>query len=524
MAFAIVFLLLVFAIMILFNPVTYAGGQSDDGRYIETAWAWIAGGPQLGQTHWALRWPVYIDAIAALKLWGPNRALMMAIPLLGWLLTLLILSLGVHRKWGTIAAFGTALAFITTPQMLISGVRIGADLRELLFWAASLTLFLSACGASEGQRALRLAACGVMTALAFATRETSASLLLIYGLVFLDNRMLPRRQFLWIAIGFLVPFIAEYSILFAASGDPLWRLHVDMNHVNIPTGMLDGLVANSDNPLGRFEIASRWLYPGPINIWWPINPFLNIFVRGENGFVCILTAALLLHARLRGLGTRSEWQAIKWLVLAAVIQMGFNVFIVVTDPQPRMFLPALAIACTLFGLVISWHVRDNRLVLLLPIIPLMIIGGLRGMDEVDNFTGIESASAVLMHKVEGPIYTDNFSRSHLALLPKPQAGRLIVARPPQGHLAITVERPRWPEDTINSNLYTLPTGHCWTIVESMRIGRIRNMWKVDNLFKADLDAELSRPSLRLAIYRHESGEDCRQAQLEGRIRNITTDN
>lgn len=499
-------LLFIAGIMLIFNPVGYAGGLWDDGRYLERALRWVEEGPYLGSDHWALRWPVLVDPILSLGFWGLDREALMLFPLIGWLLTGALLFAMMLRRWGHAAAVTATLAFIVTPELLTGATRIGADVRELLFWSASFWCF--ALAVEKPGRRWPLLAAGVFAALAFAVRETGASILLLYGLAFLHGRLLPRSHYLWIAAGFLPPFLVEHALLFAASGDPLYRFHIDMNHVTVPTYMMDGMVAKGGNPLSRFDIAASWLHPGPVAVWWPVNPFLNLFFRSEYGLLFWVVGAALVAAKAMRLGRPEEWRIAWMLLAAATIQMAFNIFVLVTDPQPRMFLPAIYCACILLGLVARWLAEGGRLALAMPLFPLLLGGGLWGIDKIDNFAGVEQAGAMLLSRAEGPVHIDGYSRSHLTLILPPESQRLRPGPPPVGGLALTVQRPMWPLDTINGHLFALPSGQCWQQVHALRVGRIRTLFAFDIARNYDVDANRLVPPYKVALYRRMAGASC----------------
>jgi hypothetical protein len=495
--------------MLAFNPAGYAGGRWDDGRYLEIAQAWLAHGPQLGHTHWSLRWPVFVDAMASLKLWGPDRLGLMLFPFLGWLATAAILYAMTLRRWGYVAAAIASFAFITTPEILLGATRISADVRELLFWTASMWCFVSACENNTRGVTLRLVAAGFLASLAFATRETAASLLIVFGLAFLSGKFLPRQQFLWIAAGFLPLFLAEHVLLYLWSGHPLWRFRVDMNHVNVASTMMEGMVAKSQDPVADFAIAQRWLNPGPINLWWPVNPFLNLFVRVEYGLLFSVTAVMAIVAR----ATRMKnvpWRLIGVMLIVAAIQMVLNIFVLVTDPQPRMFLPTIYLTCLALGLLCEAAFDNGLGAVTLPLFPLLLAGGLWGMDETDNFAGVEHAAEQVLHVTPEPVFAERYSRSHLALVRRPEADRLRVGTAPLGGLQIVVQRPIWPNDTINEDLSLLPTGQCWIQVRALHAGRPHVLFTLVNIAAFE-DRKIAKlvPPFKVGLYRHEAGNACR---------------
>ena len=48
-------------------------GPRDAERYIRAALVWAEEGPTLGETHWALRYPIVLPVAAAFRLFGPSE-------------------------------------------------------------------------------------------------------------------------------------------------------------------------------------------------------------------------------------------------------------------------------------------------------------------------------------------------------------------------------------------------------------------------------------------------------------------
>ena len=108
-----------------FSPTGFAGGGTDDQRYLEAALAWYRDGIEPGKTHWALRHPLILAVLASFKMFGPTTDAMLLVPRLAWALLVAVTTGGLARFAGLRAAafgFEDFLAAIVT-FCLLGGAR-----------------------------------------------------------------------------------------------------------------------------------------------------------------------------------------------------------------------------------------------------------------------------------------------------------------------------------------------------------------------------------------------------------------
>lgn len=133
---------------------------------------------------------------------------------------------------------------------------------------------------------------GVLAGCGFITRETTVALLALYLVLFLAA---PRRimDFVRMAAGCLVVIGLDFVWLWAASGDPLWRMHISQRGVA------------GDNPsLAHFIVNSGGLdRHGVIVAPRPLQALLAVFVNQSMGLLAwaAVPAATALARRPRAI-------------------------------------------------------------------------------------------------------------------------------------------------------------------------------------------------------------------------------
>lgn len=206
--------------------VGYQG--SDDGTYAEAGLAWATGVPQVGQSHWALRYPVVLPLALGFRVFGATETAI-GVPMLLYLFGVVAVSAWVLQRWfGRIESGIFILLFCTMPGTIVLSTYANADIPELFYVAASLALYWLA--AERNGRGWLLCGAGVCAGLGFLTRETAGGLVLAYGLLFLVRPAVPRARFLLIALGFALAPALQTAYLAWATGDPLYRFALDATH------------------------------------------------------------------------------------------------------------------------------------------------------------------------------------------------------------------------------------------------------------------------------------------------------
>ena len=369
-----------------------------------------------------------LPTAAAIGAFGVSRAALM-LPGLATLLALLAVNFWAARRvFGNGVATLFCLAMLMTAELLHAATRLTADLPELLFWSASVWAFWFG---RDGARRWLLAA-GFAAGLAWATRETGFGLLLLFAAAFIAGRGPRRTDYVWIAAGFALVVLPEMLVLWQASGDPLYRVHVDLHHIDIPSTNLAGLVAPGASAPLNPALMARWAGDGPLRLHWLVDPWLNLFLNPVYGLDFLLAALGLAWAgrQLRGIATLAG------LVVAA--NLVTVIYLIATDPKPRMFMPAMGAACLVLALVGAelWRRGHRRTVLAAAAVKLLALLVL--LDLSTSFAALPGLARTALAAQPGPVHVDRWTLGHLAVADAATRARLTLAPPQPGDLYLTV--------------------------------------------------------------------------------------
>lgn len=396
--------------------------NSDDLFYANGARGWLAHFPYVGDSHWSLRHTFVLPLALSFKLFGETEFALTLVPVL-YFLALLVLSYGiVAREVSAGAGFAVALALLTTPVFAIWSTIATPDTAEVVFVVLSLWLFYRATiyhdasnqGAGNRGTALYIAA-GFCAGLAWLTRETALALVLVYGVLFLSGYRAPRSRYFLIALGFLIPTLAEILYFWVQTGDAWYRLRVDLDQ-------------------GRSHGATTRVATGNIEVSPWLNPWLATFVSHNFGLVFFLALPALLWAR------RARAQISPWLVLmAALLVLWFLAlgYIIPVRKLARYFEVAAYAAVVLSVSWLALALWPKRRAWALILFGSLISSNLLAI-YVDNREPLFGEHALVdwLARTHTPIYTDPDTRDAAKfLLDAQQLSSLVsVSPPPPGSL------------------------------------------------------------------------------------------
>lgn len=335
-------LLLLAIACFLANPVVLVGGGSDDARYLTAARAWIEAPPLVGRLHWDLRHPLVLPVAAATRVLGEGTAGLLFVPV-AYALALMMLGLTwLRARFGANVAALWGVFFAANPLVHELATRIYPDVAEAFFVLFSLAACDSARRHAGAARAGRLMAAGLAAALALMTRETSAWLVLLYAGGFVLGRPLTRRDWLWVAAG-AVPLLAVEEVwLWIATGDPLHRLHVALNHVEVPSNHLHGKVFNG-SVFFNSDLGDRWVERGAVDVNWRLNPLIYFFIDSFYGGAAILLALLGVAAWGGTRGCPVERACLHRMAVMAFVSFAFVTYVLMVSQRPRYYLLPLLV-------------------------------------------------------------------------------------------------------------------------------------------------------------------------------------
>ncbi len=425
------------AMLLAINPFGYFGGNWDDGRYLHTIMQWVERGPIVGINHWGLRWPVVMPTLLWVSVMGLGRAALMVSPAL-YLLTLVALNYGAARRFlGMRAAAIGIAALVATPELMIWATRLNPDIAEVLFWSAALWAFVCAGEAEEhAKRRIWLLLAGIGAGLAWATRETSLGLVLAFAIAFVVPGGPARRGYVWIAAGFALIALPEMIVLGHATGDPLYRIHVDLRHTQIHSNDLIGGVTQGASALFNSNVMQRWTGAGPVHLHWAIDPWINFFANFKFGLAFPMATGLFVAVRKRL--TARERRLIAALVTVALCNILTNLYIIDVDPKVRMFMPALVAACLAVGVCGARLTGAGARRALFVLLGVKLFATFITVDVKPNFADAPSLAGEALSSVRGPVFVNQQAWSHLYLASAETRARLRRGLAPPGAVQMTV--------------------------------------------------------------------------------------
>ncbi len=480
----IVALLVLAGLMLRFAWVGYI--HSDDIFYADSARGWIAQFPwYVGDTHWSLRHTFVLPLALSFSLWGENQASLAAVSIL-YFLALVVFTYAISAKQlGTHIALAICAALITTPVFAIWSTIATPDIAETFFIAVSVWVFFRAT--ETGRTALFVGA-GLLAGLAWLTRETALSVVLFYGVLFLFYPRVPRSKYFLVALGFLLPVVAELVYFWANTGDPLYRLWVDIDQ-----GRSRGAAQHGHT--GNFEI-NKWL-----------NPWLAVLVNQNFALLFFLAAPALLWLWRQRKAKIPPWLILVGLLL--VVSFLTIAYIMPVRKLPRYFeVSTYAAVC----LTVAWlgsQVWPRRPYLAAGLYALLIGTNLLAiyMDNRDPLFG-EHALADWAVQHPGPIYTDPDTLDGAQFFLKAQGvSRFVSATPPPAGALYFYNPNRVnaaDQDPAYRKQYTpLPT---WPLAMSITpqpkvLGAILAKLGLAEFFPDRIIRKLSSPNDPIMVYR-----------------------
>lgn len=430
----------------LINPRGYIGGGWDDAHYVDAILAWAEHGPQVGTNHWALRWPLVLSNVVFVHLFGFERSTLMIPAIMVYVAAGLALYAVVSRLAGRRAGFVAALTLLTIPELARWSAIIYPDAMEVLLWCLSLGCFWFGSDEQNDTKHGWLLVSGLAAGVAWGLRETALGLWAVYAIAFLLSYRMPRARYGWIALTAFPVLLIEYAIYWQATGDPLYRFHVDMQHVAVPSSDMTGATAAGISPLLNPTIMSKWIGAGPVHLHWLIDPYLNLLADHMGGLVF---AMLLLIGgifwRRRSTQTPAYARALDELCRALLIVMAANIlvnlYVLAVRPGPRMFLPALMAGSALIGIAfarldVAWFKRTVAGFLVIKALLTAII-----TDVAPDFTQVARMSNQLIESVSAPVHVNAVTDLHMRFAAKPFRERLTLSETPVGGYYLAIGLP-----------------------------------------------------------------------------------
>ena len=334
------------AVLVALNWVGYDG--ADDRSYALGAEAWFRHFPAVGADHWATRHTVVLPVALSLALFGRHE-FALAVPSLVYFFGFLAVNFHFARRLVNERVAGVlVMGLAATPAFVVQASYINIDIAEAFFASLSFWLFLAG---TRGGGAAAMFAAGAAAGLAFLTRETSLVLAVFFAVCFLFDAIPARRQYAWLALGFIAAVGAEMAYFGAMTGDVFYRYHLDAHHDVVSRAGELRHMANSGAALDRQGNLS-------LSLW--ADPFLMLFASQKYGLLFWLAIPLAAWtfrrrdpAQLDRLALRRA--ALLMLLWIAFLSLAFPVLYLV----PRYYIvPAWAgVLLSAFAATVFWRAR-----------------------------------------------------------------------------------------------------------------------------------------------------------------------
>lgn len=281
--------------------------ESDDQAYAEAAAGWIAHFPFLGTGHHALRHALVLPMALVFRLFGPSEVAL-ELPMLAYLAGILLVTYRCTRAVaGDLAAVLALIVVGTIPALVLNASIATTDIPETFFVLSSVWAFFFGC---RDRKIWLFPLAGALAGLGFITRETSAAVLVLYGILFLMNYGGSRLAYVWMGLGFAAVAGLDFAALWVASGDPLYRFHVSLRGVA------------ADSPLAQEKFRSREAPGvdrfGTIAVPWPWKPLTVVFLNQQFGLLAWFAVPAAVATTMTRTAT-ADRPAARLLAAAALI-------------------------------------------------------------------------------------------------------------------------------------------------------------------------------------------------------------
>lgn len=209
--------------------IGYQGWGLDDWHYLLAAERWANAPPHVGETHWELRLGFVLPLAASLGWLGYSEAALVAVPVVFYA-ALVLVNYGfvaslIGRIQGLFAGIVTATvpviaAWATTPRVAIA---------EALYLSVAFWCFATV-GLTRQRGHAWLLISGVCVGLAWLSRESAIGFALAFLLLFFIGRPVRRKKYIWLLTGAALVVVAELGFYWSTTGNPFYRLYIDLHH------------------------------------------------------------------------------------------------------------------------------------------------------------------------------------------------------------------------------------------------------------------------------------------------------
>lgn len=435
------------ALMLLINPVGFAGGGWDDWQYLNAARCWAEQGPCLPRDHWQGRWPVIAPIAAMIALFGESR-LAIGLPSLCYALgcLLLLARLG-NRLAGPPVGYVAALILLVMPIFGVELLGPNAEHPELFFLLLAANFILAYARRTLVSFAF---AAGISWSLAFQVRETAIAALPLLAVAAWMFARRDLRALMAAMIGAMLPLLAELAIYYIATGDPVWRRHLSIAHTLVPSTELVGPVDHSRSPFLNPDYIAAWKHQPGIHFHWAIDGIVNLTANAMAGFGIAFSLILAL-AYWRKLA-KGERRIAGWSIGVALCWACFLIYVLAIDPKPRMMFVPVALTALALGVQLRSLARAGSAPLAFTTLVICWSVGMTNIILHPQVRSSESLAARWAAQYPKLIETDETTRRHLTLVPASTSFDDIGSGRPMLAIKLDLECGKWADGRLPGKL------------------------------------------------------------------------
>jgi 4-amino-4-deoxy-L-arabinose transferase-like glycosyltransferase len=420
----------------------------DDLHYVQAAQNWLHNGPTLPTDHWSGRLPYVLLLASGMMAFGVNSAALVVPNSLLFLIVICSCGWIAWLKFGPRSAVFAALLAAATPLFFRFPQTFYPEALETALCALAIALVIIAIRSPTSGRAIAiLLGAGLVGGTALVLRATSAVVPLALALfILLEVGRRPQSALIFIcslAIGYIVPLLAETGYYYLLTGEPFYRYAIDGKAVVVVADMI------GDNFTGRealFNVRlarlwSNWA-PSVLKIHWTVNHLVNLFATPS----LLLTPYFGLAGIISGLRSENARNFALFALFMLSLQYLLYTFVFVLSPTPRYYTTSILLFCVLGGRFLS---RLSSPILPSGLLTIQVaIACIVGLTQISPYAVIKAL--VVDSRELSPIYVSSQTAdaAYLALAhDRRLAAAIRVGFPPIGGLAL-IGWDGWPPDTL----------------------------------------------------------------------------
>ena len=360
----------------------FVGGDGDEYQYLTAARCAANHGFCLPQDHWWRRYPIVLPTGVALRLFGEGQTSLMLGPLAYGLAAVGLFTALIARQFGRAEGLIAGIALATTPAFGTRVPELNIDIPEFAFVLAALFCLQTAVWRD---RLSWVIACGAMLGLAVQARPTS---LVLLPVVVIGCLALKRMR--WVSpllAGVALPNLAELLFYGLRWGDPFLPWRLSLAHNAVPSSALMPGVDTQRSPVFNPDYIAGWYRAHGVHVHWLVDGLLNLIVDPAIALV-LVCAAIFIVKDWRTV--RREPVLIAGLTGSAFVFAGLTYGLAI-NPEARMFMPVIAVACGCFGVLAARSLPDGRLLVGVAVALMIGKGVIAAYDRADLTPAVRAA-------------------------------------------------------------------------------------------------------------------------------------